>query len=258
MKQKFKNKNWTLSLISIGVFLILWEMAWTFKWVDPLFISSPSEIIQIGSELFTTGKIYPHLLVSAQEFVLGLLLSVLLGILLGLIIGWYKWIFNLLNPLIFAFYSIPHLALFPLIMIWVGLGIETKILFVFLGAFFPILINTTQSVKNLDIKYIRLARSFGASDLDLFKTIALPSAVPFIMTGLRLAVPRALLGMIAGEFFASNKGLGYLIVSYGASFQTAKLLAVTFLVVVLSLLLTESVAVLEKRLQTWKPQKEGS
>jgi len=258
MKLKNRDTKWYINLIGAGVLLVLWEMSFRLNWVDPFFVSAPSKVFQEGSKMFTTGKIYPHLWVSAQEFSLGFFLSVTTAIIFGLIIGWYKKIYALLNPIIFAFYSVPHIALFPLIMIWAGLGIWSKVLIISLGAFFPVLITTTQAVKNLDADYIRLARSFGANDFDLFKTITLPAAVPYIMTGLRLAVPRALLGMIAGEFFASHTGLGYLIVNYGASFQTSRLLAVIFIVVVVSITLTETVAYAEKKLQTWKPVKMDS
>lgn len=258
MKLKNNDTKWYFNFLGVAGFLLIWEASFRLKLVDPFFVSAPSKVFEEGLKLFTTGKIYPHLLVSTQEFALGFFLSVSLGIFLGFVIGWYKKVYTLFNPLIFAIYSVPHIALFPLIMIWVGLDIWSKVLIIALGAFFPVLITTTQAVKNLDVDYIRLARSFGASDFDLFKTVTLPAAVPYIMTGLRLAVPRALLGMIAGEFFASNKGLGYLIVNYGATFQTPKLLAVIVIIVVVSVLLTESVAYFEKKLQVWKPEKLDS
>lgn len=258
MRIKNNDTKWYVNFLGVGVFLVLWEASFRFKWVDPFFISAPSKVLEEGFKMFATGKIYPHLLASSEEFALGFFISVFLGVTLGLIIGWYKKVYALFSPLIYAIYSVPHIALFPLIMIWVGLDIWSKVLIISLGAFFPVLITTIQAVKNLDADYIRLARSFGASDFDLFRTVTLPAAVPYIMTGLRMAIPKALLGMIAGEFFASNKGLGFLIINYGATFQTPKLLAVILMVVVVSVLLTESIAYIEKKMQVWKPEKMGS
>jgi len=245
-------QHFFLGLIGALIFLIIWETFTRTKVINPIFLSPPTEIMQTEWEFFTSGKIFPHLFISLQEFSLGFVIATILGVTLGLLIGWYKKLESLTSSLIYSLYSTPNIALLPLIIIWTGLGIWSKIIIVFLGAFFPILINTISGVKNLDPNLISLARSFRATDSQIFKTIIFPASLPYILTGFKLAIPRAMIGMIIGEFFVSNKGLGYLITFYGSTFQTAELLAVVVIIIVISVSLTKSVSCLEKYFQSWK------
>ncbi|MDD2822457.1 MAG: ABC transporter permease [Candidatus Daviesbacteria bacterium] len=234
------------------IFLTIWEIITRTKIINPIFLSPPTEILQTEWILFTSGKIFPHLFISLQEFSLGFAIAIILGVSLGLLIGWYKKIEALTSSLIYSLYSTPNIALLPLIIIWTGLGIWSKIIVVFLGAFFPILINTIAGVKNLDPNLVSLARSFGATESQIFKTIIFPASLPYILTGFKLAIPRAMIGMIIGEFFVSNQGLGYLITFYGSTFQTAEILAVVVIVVIISVSLTKLLSYLEKHFQSWK------
>lgn len=247
-----KNNNFLLSLTGIIIFLTIWESFSQFKLVSPILFSSPTQILQAELKLFISGKIFTHLFISIQEFSIGFILAATLGVTLGLILGWYKKLEALTSSLIYGLYSTPNIALLPLIIIWAGLGIWSKVTVVFLGAFFPILISTISGVKNLDPSFIQLARSFRASDWQIFKTIIFPASLPYILTGLRLAIPRAIIGMIIGEFFVSNQGLGYLITFYGSTFQTAELLAVVLVVVVISITFTKILAKAEQHFQSWK------
>lgn len=249
MKSK---ENLILGLLGIITFLLLWELASILNWVNPLFISSPLKVsIEILS-MFQTKFIYPHLSISLQEFLLGFVLAVFLGVILGLLIGWYKRLKSITGLLVFALYATPTIALLPLLIIWLGLGILTKVVIVFLSAFFPVLINTVSGVENLDVNLIRLARSFGAKDTDIFRHLALPASIPFIVAGLKLAVSRGLIGMLVAEFYVSSKGLGYLMTFYGSTFQTSKFLAVVLIVVAIGVTLTTAVNLLENRFKTWK------
>ncbi len=246
-------KDSLFGLAGLFIFFSFWQVLSITKWINPLFISSPFEVLKEFFSFIKTGDIIPHLVISLEEFAIGFLIACFFGVLFGIIIGWYNKLYSLSSPLIYGLYSTPLVALIPLMIIWLGLDIWPKVAIVFLGAFFPILINTISAVKNLDPLYVRLGKSFGASDFDILRSIALPSSLPFIVAGLRLAIPRAIIGMIVGEFFVSNKGLGYLITFYGATFQTGKLLAVILMVVILSLSLTRLVELVEKRFEKWKP-----
>ncbi|MFA5932447.1 MAG: ABC transporter permease [Microgenomates group bacterium] len=241
-----------LGLFGLSLFLILWAEAAQLKWIAPIFISSPGEVTKEVIIMFQNRTIFPHLAISLTEFLLGFSAAAFLGIIFGILIGWYKKLRGLTSLLIFALYSTPTIAILPLIVIWLGFDIWTKVLIVFLSAFFPILINTMSGVENLNSDLIRLGRSFGANDLAIFRTIALPGSLPFIVTGLRLAVTRGMIGMLIGEFYVSNKGLGYLITSYGSSFQTSKFLAVVLLVVLIGITLTQTIGLLENKLKSWK------
>lgn len=241
-----------LGLIGTAIFFIIWEIITRIRLVNPIFLSSPTEVLQTVGQMFISGKIFPHLFISAQEFSIGFILAGSLGVILGLLIGWYRKLESSTSSLIYGLYSTPSIAILPLVIIWVGLGIWSKIVTVFLGAFFPVLINTISGVKNLDPNLISLARSFGAKDRQIFKTIIFPASLPYILTGLKIAIPRALIGMLLGEFFVSNQGLGYLITFYGSTFQTSKLLAVVVIVVTISITLNKLLTLAGKNFRSWK------
>lgn len=247
-----KIQNLPQGLIGVFFFALLWQIVSQFKLINPFFISSPLNVAREIFLMFGSGAIFPHLAISLQEFIIGFGLAVVFAIFGGLLLGWYSKINSALGLLIFALYSTPNVALLPLIMIWFGLGISSKIALVFLGAFFPILINTISAVNNLDQDYVKLAKSFGAKDFYIFQNITIPASMPFIMTGIRIGVARGIIGMVIGEFFVSNKGLGYLITFYGSTFQTSKLLAVVLIVVIISLLTKEGIGIIERKFQTWK------
>lgn len=255
LTNNIKGQHFLLGLGGILVFLAAWDVISRFNLINPIFISSPENVFKVCFELFSTRMIYPHLIVSLEEIFIGVFLSIFFGVALGMILGWYEKINLVSSPLIYALYSTPIIAIFPLILIWLGFGIWSKVVIIFLAGFFPIIINTTNAVKNLDPDLLRLGKSFGASDFDIFRKITLPSSIPFIMSGLRIAIPRCIMGMVVGEFFASNEGLGYLITFYGATFQTSRLLAVVLIIVTISIILTLIIDHLEKRTQTWRPKK---
>ena len=173
-------------------FLLFWEASVAFGWANPLFTSSPSRIWAAGYEMFRDGSIYPDLAVSAEEFVLGYGLAVIVGVPLGILMGWYSRLNAVLDPFVNALYATPRIALMPLIIIWFGIDLSAKIAIIFLSTVFPILVNTMTGVRTMERDFVKVARSFGASDGQLFKTVALPSSVPNLLTGLAArAWPRA-------------------------------------------------------------------
>lgn len=252
-----KRQNLFLGIAGLIIFLSVWQFIEHFNLIDPILISSPSRVANEFLDMFKNGSIYPHLLISMEEFSLGFILAVIFGIILGLLLGGYRKLEAFSNPLTYALYSTPYIALLPLVILWFGVDIWAKIFIVFLGAVFPILINTISAVNNLDNDFIKLGKSFGASDSQIFRKITFPAALPFIISGIKIAIPRGLIGMIVGEFFVSSQGLGYLITFYGSTFQTSKLLAVVFIVIFISIFLTWLTSLLEKNLQAWKPEKDS-
>ena len=239
----------------VTIFLVIWEISARFRLVSPILISSPEAVVKSELELFTSKYIYPHLFQSLQEIVLGLSLAICFGVVLGLLIGRFSRLEKITHPLIYSLYSTPAIAIFPLLMMWLGFSIWTKVSIVFLASFFPIIINTISAVKNLDPNFVRLAKSFGANDFDIFKTITLPSSLPYILSGVRIAVPRGITGMVVGEFFASNLGLGYLISYYGATFQMSNFFAVIFIIIVLTVSFASILDFFERTTSKWKPEK---
>ena len=252
-----RNEHALIGTSSMLIFLAFWETAVALAWVNPLFISSPSRIVHAGYEMFADGSIYPHLAVSGYEFLVGYGMAIIIGVPLGILMGWYGRINAVLDPFVSALYATPRIALLPLLMIWFGIGLMSKIAIVFLGAIFPILVNTITGVRTLHADFVKVARSFGASDRQIFLTVALPSSVPLLLTGLRLGLGHALVGIVVGEMYGATHGLGFLIATSGARFQTDKLMVGIILIAAAGVALTELLRLIERRFERWRPSVGG-
>jgi ABC-type nitrate/sulfonate/bicarbonate transport system permease component len=252
-----------LGALSVVVFLVLWEFmggAWSvynpipILRINPMFMSAPSLVWKAGYELFSSGEIYNDLYVSGIEFFWGYVLSVVVGIPFGISIGWYKKMSYLFDPFVNAMNATPRVALLPLIIIWLGIGIPSKIGIIFLGAVFPMLINARDGVKTTPQSLLNAAKSFGASEWRIFRTVVFPSTVPFILTGLRLGIGRALVGVLVGELYAATAGIGFMITVAGATFQTDKVFVGILIFAITGMVLTEVVDRLERRFDKWRPK----
>ena len=158
------------------------------------------------------------------------------------------------DPFINAMNATPRVALLPLVIIWLGIGILSKVGIIFLGAVFPMLINTRDGVKTTPQNLLNAARSFGASEWMVFKTVVLPSTVPFILTGLRLGVGRGIVGVMVGELYAATAGIGFMITVAGATFQTDKVFVGVFIFALSGMFLVELLTRVEKRFDKWRPR----
>src|SRR5215831_825390 len=241
--------------LAVGIFLFIWELAGNiFQWVNPMFMSAPSLIFKAAVQLFASGEIYNDLYVSGIEFFFGYMLAVVVAIPLGIMVGWYKRMGYLFDPFINAMNATPRVALLPLVIIWLGIGILSKVGIIFLGAVFSILINTRDGVKTTPVNLLNAARSFGASEWMVFKTVVVPSTIPFILTGLRLAVGRALVGVLVGELYAATAGIGFMITVAGATFQTDKVFVGVLIFALSGMIGMELLTKLERRFDKWRPQ----
>lgn len=264
-----RNESKVIGTISVTTFLVLWQSlgfiraAWPqgivlggLKLAVPptLFLPVPSEVILAFRDLVQGGELAQDVAVSLQEFAIGYVLAVVVGVLLGLGIGWYRRFSYAVDPFITFFYATPRIVLLPLLIIWFGIGIWSKIAVVFLGAFFAIVINTAAGVRNLDANLIKVARSFGATDLQLFRTIALPGSVPFVLTGLRLGIGHALVGVVVGELVAAQHGIGRLMAIAGSTFQSDKVFAGLIIIASAGMLTTLLLQRLERRYEAWRPR----
>jgi ABC-type nitrate/sulfonate/bicarbonate transport system permease component len=192
--------------------------------------------------------------VSGVEFAWGFALSVVVGIPFGIGIGWYKKMAYIFDPFINAMNATPRVALLPLIIIWLGIGILSKIGIIFIGAVFPLMINTRDGVKTTPITLVDAARSFGASQWQIFKSVVVPSTVPFVLTGLRLAVGRSLIGVFVGELYAATAGIGFMITVAGATFQTDKVFVGILIFIITGLVATDILDRIERRFDEWRPK----
>jgi len=239
---------------SVVVALAVWQWVALARLVPELFLPGPLDIAQALAAYATSRDFGIDMATSAQELAVGYGLAIFVGLPVGLLMGWYRRLHYVLDPFISFMYSTPRIALLPLLIIWLGIGIWSKVAVVFLGAFFPIAINTLTGVRSLDAALVRAARSFGASDPQIFRTLALPGSVPFILTGLRLGVGHALVGVVVGELVAAQHGVGLVMAEAGATFQTSRVFAALIIVSVSGVILQVTLQRLEARFDAWRPR----
>jgi NitT/TauT family transport system permease protein len=239
----------------VGV-LTVWQLVANARIMPPLFLPGPTDVAQAFVKLFQdpNGDIWLDIATSAQEVVIGYGMAIVVGLVLGLLMGWYTRFQYALDPFVNFFYSTPRIVLVPLFIIWFGIDMPSKIAVIFLGALFPIIINTMAGVRNTEAALLRVAKSFGASDALIFRRVVLPGSVPFILTGFRLGVGHALTGVIVGELIAARHGVGQLIAIAGQTFQTPKMFAGVILIAGTGMLLTATLQRIENRFQSWRPE----
>jgi ABC-type nitrate/sulfonate/bicarbonate transport system permease component len=234
-------------------FLLLWQAAGGSGLVDPLFISSPTRVAQAGWELIHDRDFWNDLQVSATEFALGYGAAIAVAIPLGLAIGLSRRLQYVFGPFVDTLNAVPRVTLLPLIIIWFGIGIWSKVVVVFLGAVIPILINAQSGVKTSEARFIRVARSFSASRAKIFTSIVLPGTVPFIFTGLKYGAGRALLGVVVGELYAATAGLGHLIADAGNTFQTDVVFFGVLIFMITGLAVVALLDRCERHFEKWRP-----
>jgi NitT/TauT family transport system permease protein len=240
-------------LIGLAILLPAWEIVARLGLVKSVLISSPSAIAVAAWEVFSTGEIWPDIGASAQSFAIGLGLAIVIGIPIGILLGLFRPLEHLLYPLLYGIYSTPKVAIIPLIIVIAGIGLAQQATVVFLSCVFTLIIATTQGVQATDTRHIEVARYFGASRWLRLRSVVLPTTVPFIATGLRIATGRALVGIVVAEFIASNVGIGYFISFNGAFLKTDRVFVGLLLLGVLGMVMGELVRRFEQRFERWRP-----
>jgi len=243
-----------LAAAGVITFIALWELLPALGLVRPLFTSSPSRILTAARWLAANG-LWNDIMISGTEFGIGFSLAVLVGVPLGVLLGWYHRWHALFDPFITMLYTTPRVALLPLLILWLGIGLASKIAVVFLGALFPILMNVIAGMRTIDETLLMCARSFGAKDRKIFTTLALPSSVPFTLVGLRIGVGRALVGVVVGEMVASTGGIGHMMSVAGSTFQTDKVFVGIILIGTFGYAITSVLNRLERCFDCWRPQR---
>src|SRR5256885_8725591 len=244
-----------LGTLAVIFFLAIWELCGNvLQLVNPMFMSAPSLIFKAGWQMFASGEIWNDLYISGIEFAWGYVLSVVVAIPFGIAIGWYKRFAYVCDPFVNAMNATPRVALLPLIIIWLGIGILSKVGIIFLGSVFPLMINTRDGVKTTPVNLLNAAKSFGASQWQIFGSVVLPSTLPFILTGLRLAVGRALIGVFVGELYAATAGIGFMVTVAGATFQTDKVFVGILIFIITGLVATDILDRIERRFDESRPK----
>lgn len=240
---------------ALVVALAAWQALWSAGKISPLFFTGPSQVAYRFVEEWTKGRLKQDMIYSGTNFLIGVGLAIVVGVVLGVIIGWYRRIAMIVNPFVTALYSTPRVALVPLVLIWFGLGMRSKVFIVFINAVFPVLINTIGGVRAIDHDLLRAARAYCASDWQIFTTVVIPGAVPFILTGVRQAVALGLIGVVVGEMFGGSEGIGYMVNYGGQTFQTDTVFLGVTIIALSGIILTWLAERLEKRFSRWRPER---
>jgi NitT/TauT family transport system permease protein len=246
-----------LGTASFVVLLLVWEIVprlVPMKAGTKLFFTVPSDIAGTLWEMFASGSVWGPLGISANAFAIGLGLAIVVGLPLGVLLGRWPTLNAMFDPFITAFNATPRLVFLPLVLMWFGLGLWAKVVIVFLGALFPLLINTYEGVNNADKVLINVVRSFGASEWQIARLVIIPNSLPYIIVGLRLAIGRAVLGVVVSEFFGAQDGLGVMMVRAASRFEVNTVFAGLIIFAGLSLIMTGLVKLLEDRLSSWRPE----
>jgi ABC-type nitrate/sulfonate/bicarbonate transport system permease component len=243
---------WILRFVTAFIVFGTWEAAEHAGLIDPLFFSSPSLIIRRFIGMVADGSIWPHVVASATVIGLGFAAAVLIGVPVGLAMGQSSVVHGTLEPYIAAIYASPTVAFLPLMIIWLGIGIPSKVALVFLGCVIIIIVNTETGVAQVDRRLVETARSFMAKERQILRIVVLPSALPFILAGMRLAMGRALLMVVVAEIYASNAGLGYLISQAGGYYDTAQVFVGVAILATAGVLLNTALRSFERRMAPWR------
>jgi len=241
--------NIAVRIVSLGTVLVIWQIFG--DQVDQTLFTTPSKIALAAVDMIESGELWNYLSSSLVVLAIGLSLAAVIGVIIGLVLARF-WVLDVgLGVYITFLYSIPSVALVPLIVLWAGFDLTAKVIILFLFAFFPMVINTYQGVKNVDHKLIEVGRSFRCSERQLWTNIVLPGALPFIVTGLRLAVGRGLIGMVLADLYTAISGIGYLIVRTASTYQVDKMFVPIVVLGLLGVTLTACVRFLEVRVAPW-------
>jgi NitT/TauT family transport system permease protein len=243
---------WLVRIVLIVAFLVLWEIA-ADRWIDITFISKPSEIVKRLGEWIGDGTLWSNSWITIQEIVYGFLLGAAAGALVGFVLASLNFLYRVLDPFMMALYSIPKVALAPLFIVWFGIGMHMKVLLAAATVFFLVFLNTAAGVREVDRGLIDAVRLMGGSRWDIARKVVLPASMTGVLTGLKVAIPYALIGAVIGELVASNRGLGYLINDAASQFDTAGVFATLVVLSIIAGILNILVGLIGKRVNRWKP-----
>jgi len=246
-----------LALLPGIVLLLFWQWA-SGRLIRTIYVSRPSDIALRLYQAFATGEILPDLATTAEELVLGYVVGVALGVLGGYVLGRTPRLAAIFEPYVMAFYGIPKIALAPLFIIWFGIGLWSKVALAATMVFFLVFYNVYMGVRSVDRELVSLTLLMGASESQLSRHVYLPAAAPFVIMGMRMAIPYSVIGVIVGEFTSSVQGLGLFISQASSNYDPAGVFAGIAILLLFVVLANAGAARLEKRLLRWRPAPAGS
>lgn len=235
----------------------LWELAARLRWLDPDFVSPPSAVFQALVELAGNSRLHAATAVTLQQVAYAYAAAAVVAIGLGFGVGLSSFAYRTFEPIILLLFSLPKMVLLPLFILFFGIGIVSKSVFAFSLGVFPILLNVIAGARMVDRTLIDSARSMGASQLDLFRKVVFPAALPSIVTGLRLGMTQTVLGVLLAELYGASTGLGYYVQLYTQGFKSAHVFALFFVVATFAILVNEVLRTLEERAGRWRENGVG-
>jgi NitT/TauT family transport system permease protein len=243
---------WLTRVGLVAALLVVWEWS-AERWFDITFTSRPSDIWTRLVEWQQDGILWSNTWVTVQEIVYGFALGAGAGAVLGFLLASAPLVYRVLDPFVMALYAIPKVALAPLFIVWFGIGMHMKVLLAAATVFFLVFLNTAAGVREVDRGLIDAVRLMGGGRRQVAFKVILPASMTGVLTGLKVAIPYALIGAVIGELVASNRGLGYLISDAAAQFDTAGVFATLAVLSVIAAVLNLLVGLLDKRVSRWKP-----
>jgi len=243
-------------MVSMLFAAVAWELTARYFITNRLILVPFTEVVQALLRDLTNGQLWIHARVTLLEIAIAFPISVAIGVAFGMLIASNRVIQQVLDPILTAAYSVPIVALAPLFVAWLGFGIESKVAIILLVAVFPIVINTEVGLRSTDAGLIEAARSFNATRWQVFRTVSLPFAIPFIIGGMRVAFTRTLVGVVVAEFFGAFAGFGYVILAASQTYATARLLGYVVLLAILGMVSSIALRAWEERLAPWRVSRE--
>jgi NitT/TauT family transport system permease protein len=247
-----RHRKLLLGCLTIALFFAAWQALFLVIPLNTLFMSTPSLIGRGLLDLIATGQLFDDLRVSAVPFLYGFVAAVVAGVAIGVVMGWRARVGYALDPLMTALYASPLVALAPLVVVFFGVGVAGKAIIIFSLAVFPFIFNAYAGVRAVDPLLINVIRSLGGTEKDLYSKVILPSTLPYIVAGARLAIGRALVGVLVAEFFAASEGIGYAIARFGDLYALDRMFACILAIMVIAVALTEAVRWAERAAFPWR------
>ena len=253
-------RRWPSRLLGVmpGLLLLLcWQFA-SGHLIRSIYISRPTDVAVRLYQAFSTGEILPDLATTGQELVLGYLIGVAFGALGGYVLGRSPRTATIFEPYVMAFYGIPKIALAPLFIIWFGIGLWSKVALAATMVFFLVFYNVYMGVRSVDRELVNMTMLMGANERQLTRHVYLPAAAPFVIMGMRMAIPYSVIGVIVGEFTSSVQGLGLFISQASSNYDPAGVFAGITVLLAFVMVANAVASRLERRLLRWRPAPIGT
>jgi taurine transport system permease protein len=247
-----RKQRWIIGTFNVAIFFALWQFIATVSDIPKIFLPSLTEVFDELVQMHHEGILWTNLAVSLWVYVVGMVISIVIAVPLGLFVGGVRVVDRIASPYIWAIYTTPRLILMPLVLLWVGINDTARIVIIVLSAVPAILVVVMEGVKTVDNSLIKAARSFGASRTRLFRSVVLPSTVPFVATGIRMGVSRGLIGLFIGELFTAATGIGYIIALASKTFNSAQTFGMLLIFVFFCVAMVGLTQLLERKVSVWR------